>query len=342
MPVPLWRRHFFLRKSEYSDSVKPKILVIVGPTASGKSALAVRLALEMNARSKNRPRIRGAGKPSLEAYKSYDESGTGAPQRRRWGDFAGAEIISADSRQIYKGLDIGTGKITKREMKGVPHHMLDVASPKKVFTAHDYVEKARPILEKILKEGKTPIICGGTGFYIDALLGRITLPDVPANPKLRGKLVAMEAPQLFAMLQKLDKRRANEIDRHNPVRLIRAIEIAKALGKVPKMKTSPLPYEIKWIGMKTAEIPLRHKIHKRLLSRMKHGMVREAKNLHATGLSYKRMNELGLEYRYLALLLQKKITKKEMLEKLENDIWQYAKRQLAYWRRNPEITWRAA
>jgi len=275
------------------------VIVIVGPTASGKSAYAVELAHKL-----------------------------------------GGEVISADSRQVYKGLDIGTGKITKREMKGVPHHMLDISSPKKVFTAHDYVKKARPVLEKILKEGKTPIVCGGTGFYIDALLGRIVLPDVPINRELRGKLKGKSAPQLFAMLQKLDKRRAKEIDRHNPVRLIRAIEIAKTLGKVPKMKATPLPYQIKFIGMKIAEIPLRHRIHKRLLSRMKAGMVAEAKKLHANGLSYKRMNELGLEYRYLASLLQKKISKKEMLEKLENDIWQYAKRQMTYWRRNPEIRWK--
>ena len=320
---------FFL----YGSWVKPKIIVIVGPTASGKSAYAVKLATKL-----------------------------------------GGEVISADSRQVYKGLNIGTGKITKKEMKGVPHHLLDVADPKKVFTAHDYVEKARPILEKILAEGKTPIICGGTGFYIDALLGRIVLPDVPANRELRERLKGKSASQLFAMLQKLDPRRAKEIDRHNPVRLIRAIEIAKALGKVPKMKKNsrhtyspvgelrdpaslayaqsglaPLPYsrgsphKIQWIGMKIAEIPLREKIHARLLARMKYGMVTEAMRLHnpptSGGLSYKRMSELGLEYRYLALLLQKKITKKEMLEKLEIDIRKYAKRQMTYWKRNTDIIW---
>ena len=276
-----------------------EIVVIVGPTASGKSAYAVRLAKKI-----------------------------------------GGEVISADSRQVYKGLDIGTGKITKREMRGVPHHMLDVASPKKVFTAHDYVRKARPILEDILKRGKTPIICGGTGFYIDALLGRITLPDVPADPELRRELRGKSAPQLFAMLQKLDRRRAKEIDRHNPVRLIRAIEIARALGKVPKTKMKPLPYEIKFIGMKMAEIPLREKIRTRLLSRIKGGLGAEAKKLHESGLSFRRMEALGLEYRYLALLLQKKISKEEMLEKLENEIWQYAKRQMTYFKRNAAIEWR--
>jgi tRNA dimethylallyltransferase len=165
------------------------------------------------------------------------------------------------------------------------------------------------------------------------------------------------------MLQKLDPRRARKIDRHNPVRLIRAIEIAKALGRVPPLSDSSpkhtytitptdrrvLSYEkkkekteveIKWVGMKTAEIPLRTKIHTRLLSRMKAGMVAEAKKLHRGGLSYKRMEQLGLEYRYLALLLQKKITKKEMLEQLENRIWDYARRQKMYWKRNADIVWK--
>ncbi len=286
---------------------KPRIYVVVGPTASGKSAYAVKLAKKV-----------------------------------------GGEVISADSRQVYRGLDIGSGKITKREMQGVPHHMLDVASPKQVFTAHDFVKKARPILEKILKEGKSAVICGGTGFYIDALLGRISIPDVPPNRELRRGLRAVEAPQLYVILKKLDARRAREIDRHNPVRLIRAIEIATALGKVPLMsdlrgRSSPLPAnedcEVLWIGMKTAEIPLREKIHKRLHERMKYGMVAEAKRLHKNGLSFKRMEALGLEYRHLASLLQGKVTKEDMLIALESDIRKYAKRQMTYWRKNKDIVW---
>ena len=282
--------------------MKPRVYVIVGPTASGKSAYAVKLAKK-----------------------------------------TGGEVISADSRQVYRGLDIGTGKITKREMAGVPHHMLDIASPKKVFTAHDYVRKARPILEKILKEGKPAIICGGTGFYIDALLDRVSLPDVPPDRELRRGLAGKSAPRLFTILKKLDARRAKEIDRHNPVRLIRAIEIATALGKVPKMKKAPRPlpdHEEIWIGMKAAEIPLREKIRARLRARLNAGMVAEAKRLHEEGLSYKRMHELGLEYRRLASLLQGEITKDELLVALERDIWKYAKRQGTYWRRNGSIAWR--
>ena len=277
----------------------PRIVVIVGPTASGKSAYAVKLAKKLK-----------------------------------------GEIISADSRQVYKGLDIGTGKITKKEMGGIPHHLLDVASPKKVFTANQYVELGRTTIEDILARGKTPIICGGTGFYIDALLGRIALPTVPPNIKLRTQLAKKTAPQLFAMLKKLDTRRARDIDPKNPVRLIRAIEIAKALGRVPATKPKPLPYRIEWIGIQMAETKLRTRIKKRLYARMKAGMVAEARGLHKAGLSYKRMTALGLEYRHLALFLQKKISKADMCIQLEKEIWHYAKRQMTYWKRNTEIEWR--
>jgi tRNA dimethylallyltransferase len=249
------------------------------------------------------------------------------------------EVISADSRQVYRGLNIGTGKVTKREMKGVRHHLLDVADPKKVFTAHDFLEKGRPALDDIVRRGKTPIICGGTGFYIDALLGRLALPNVPANPKLRAQLEKKTAPQLYTILKRLDARRAKTIDRHNPVRLVRAIEIAKALGKVPVHKLTPSAYDVTWIGIKPDNEILRTKIHARLLARMKQGMVQEVRQLHARGLSWSRMEQLGLEYRWLARLLQKKISKDDMLRGLETDIWHYAKRQMTYWRKNKDIRW---
>lgn len=277
---------------------KKHIIVIVGPTASGKSAYAVKLAKKIN-----------------------------------------GEVISADSRQVYKGLDIGTGKITKKEMRGIPHHLLDVVSPKKVFTASEYRIEGHQVLKEILSRGNIPIICGGTGFYIDVLLGRIEMPDVPPSPVLRAKLEKKSAQALHAMLKKIDARRAKDIDAQNPVRLVRAIEIAKALGHVPRQKPKLLPYRIEWIGLKPDENTLRKKIHARLLARMKQGMLLEAKRLHKSGVSYKRMHALGLEYRYLALLLQKKITKKEMLEQLENRIWDYAQRQTRYWKRNTEIRW---
>ena len=276
---------------------RQKVIVIVGPTASGKSALAVEIARQ----------------------------------------FSG-EVISADSRQVYKGLDIGTGKITKREMKKIPHYLLDVVHPKKIFTAYDFTRHARRACTNILQNGKVPIICGGTGFYIDVLLGRISLPDVSANMKLRAHLEKKSTSELYRMLKKLDPRRARVTDRHNPVRLVRALEIAKSDHKTTIL-TTHTGYESFWIGLQPDAVTLRKKIHLRLLERMRAGMVQEAKRLHVSGLSWKRMEALGLEYRHLALYLQKKISKEAMLRELEARIWHYAKRQITYWKRNKDITW---
>jgi tRNA dimethylallyltransferase len=277
--------------------MKQKVIVIVGPTASGKTALAVQVARAI-----------------------------------------GGEVISADSRQVYRGLNIGTGKVTKREMKGVPHHLIDVASPKRIFNADDFVRFGRKAVVMIYHNNHIPIIAGGTGFYIDALLGNIVLPNVPPNAKLRKRLETLSAPELFALLKKKDPRRAEVIDEHNPVRLIRALEIAEAVG------ASPIPraeshYDVLWIGIDMPKEVLNEKIEKRLKARMKQGMLSEAKKLHAAGLSWKRMEELGLEYRYMARLLQKNITRKEFDTDLATEIRRYAKRQRMYWRRNTEIKW---
>lgn len=279
------------------EQTKPKVVVILGPTASGKTGLSIEIARKFK-----------------------------------------GEIISADSRQVYTGLDIGTGKVTKTEMKRVPHHLLDVASPKKVFTADDFMRLGRKAIDDILTRGKLPIIVGGTGFYIDTLVGRIIIPEVPPNKDLRKELEKKTAEELFGMLEKRDPRRAETIDRYNPVRLIRALEIAEALGTSPE-PSSELPYDVLWIGLKPDELTLREKIHTRLLARMRRGMVAEAKRLHAHGLTYTRMDELGLEYRHLARFLRGEVTKEDMLLELEAAIVQYAKRQITYWRRNTEILW---
>lgn len=298
------------------------VLVIVGPTASGKSALAVKLAMQRN-----------------------------------------GEIISADSRQVYKGLDIGSGKITKREMMGVRHHLLDVISPRKVFSAHDFVRLGRAAIADIHARGKLPIVCGGTGFYIDALLGRAPLPRVERDEKLRAALESKSAAQLFALLRRRDPRRAALMDtdseRNNKVRLIRALEISSAQPAVTSEKSVKNAYaeitdmgggisdesyvhdlyEIEWIGVDRADTVLRQRIHRRLLDRMKGGMVAEAKNLHNKGVSWRRMEALGLEYRYLSLYLRGHISKAGMLVELEKEIWQYARRQRTWWRRNKNIAW---
>jgi tRNA dimethylallyltransferase len=280
-------------------SEKNKILVILGPTATGKSSLAVKLAKKYN-----------------------------------------GEIVSADSRQVYKGLDIGTGKITKKEMCGIPHHMLDVISPKKVFSVSEWNKQTKKIITDIITRKKLPIICGGTGFYIQSIVDNIILPGVPPNKILRKKLGKYNLESLQRMLAKLDPRRFSNIDIKNRVRLIRAIEIATKLGQVPLLKPmSKGIFDIVQIGLTLPKKELKKKIHVRLLSRIREGMIKEARSLHHKGLSLKRMEELGLEYRYLAFFLQNKLTGPEFLQKLETEIWHYARRQNTWFKRDKTIKW---
>lgn len=277
--------------------MKKKILIIVGPTATGKSNLAVRLAKKFK-----------------------------------------GEIISADSRQVYKGLNIGSGKITKSEMRGVRHHLLNVANPKNRFSASDYQKLAGPILRYIVVQGRLPIVVGGTGFYIDTLTGNITLPEVPPNKKLREKLGKLSTEKLFKMLRKKDPARAQSVDTHNRVRIIRALEIVEALGKVPtaNSKSKATNYQFTWIGLKPENID--KKIRIRLEKRFP-GIIREVKRLHGQGLSWKRMYELGLEYRYVSEYVRGNLTREEAVEKLFTEIRRYAKRQMTYWKRNKKIEW---
>lgn len=251
----------------------------------------------------------------------------------------GGEIISADSRQVYTGLDIGSGKVTKKEMVGIPHHLLDIASPKRVYTVSDFVSDAARAIDDIRSRGKTPIICGGTGFYIDALLYGIALPGVPPNLPLRKKLLALPAEKLYAMLRKRDPKRAEDIHPNNKFRIVRALEIIEALGKVPKLEKPTLRYDAKIYGIQTDRKTLEEKIYKRLISRIKGGMIKEVSDLHKAGLSWSRMDALGLEYRHIARHLRGKTTKEEMTAELYRHICNYAKRQATWFKRNKDITW---
>ena len=275
----------------------PKIIAVVGPTATGKSDLAVDIALTFN-----------------------------------------GEIVSADSRQVYKGMDIGTGKITQSEMKGVPHYVLDVIDPKKVYDVELFKKDASVAINTILEQNKLPIIAGGTGFYIDALISGESFPNVPANQKLRKTLAKKSVDALMKEITRLDLRRAKTLDPYNKVRIIRAIEIARVLGSVPKIKRTKR-YETLFIGLTLDTEKLREKIHTRLVKRIDAGMITEIQNLHKKGVTWKRLFELGLEYRHVALFLQKKLTNEEMLTQLENEIVHYAKRQMQWFKRNTDIKW---
>ena len=279
-----------------------KIIVILGQTSTGKSDFAVEVAKNIN-----------------------------------------GEIISADSRQVYKGMNLGTGKITKKEMWGIPHYLLDITSPSRVFSVSDFQKRARKKIEEILKKNKVPIICGGTGFYIDAIVNGTIFPEVPPNKKLREQLSKKSTEKLFEMLKKLDSDRAQNIDPKNKVRLIRAIEIVKVLGKVPSLSPrqglGENKFKVLKIGLTLPLEILKERIKTRLLARIKKGMIKEVENLHKNGVSWKRMNALGLEYRYVSLSLQNKLSKDEMIEKLNTEIWHFAKRQKTWFKRDKNIIW---
>lgn len=275
---------------------RPKIVVVAGPTASGKSDIAVQLARKFN-----------------------------------------GEIISADSRQVYRGMDIGTGKVTRREQKLARHWLLDVASPTRQYTVAHFKRDAARAISDIKRRGKLPIICGGTGFWIDALVYDQSLPAVKPDTKLRARLTKQTAPQLFARLRKLDPVRAAGIDGHNPVRLIRALEIVLSTGRpVPPQKNGS-PFEPLYLGVSRPLPELKRRIEKRLDARLKAGMVAEVRRLHASGVSWKRLESFGLEYRWIARFLQNKIARTAMRGELLHDIIAYSKRQLTWWRKNPDV-----
>ncbi len=276
---------------------KPKVLVIVGPTASGKTSLSIELA------------------------KKFD-----------------GEVISADSRQVYRGLDIGTGKVTTEEMQGIPHHLLDVAEPIDTYTVADFVRDGRNATDGILSRGKLPVVVGGTFLYVDALLGKISTPEVPPNEMLRAKLELLTKETLFKMLEDRDPERALRIDKSNKRRLIRALEIIDAIGVVPKAQSEEL-YNTLTIGIDIEKETLQKNIHDRLISRIQKGMIEEVQSLHTKGLSYERLKELGIEYKYIAEYLEAKISKEEMLSQIEIKSRQYAKRQMTWLKRDKTIEW---
>lgn len=279
---------------------KPFVLVVLGPTATGKSALAIALAKHF-----------------------------------------GGEVISADSRQVYRGMDLGTGKVTPKEMAGIPHHLLDIEHPSRAYNVERFKSDAESALTGILARGNMPIICGGTGFYIESIVHNVVRPDVPTNKKLRTALSKKSLSELQLILKALDPKRFKTVDQQNPVRLIRAIEIATALGAVPQLKHKPSPYRFVQIGIECPDDELRARIEKRLDERLKKGMIAEVRALRSAPrpVSMRRLNELGLEYRYIALHLAGKLTKTEMRDQLATAIWQYARRQKTWFRRDKSITW---
>ena len=277
---------------------KPKVIVVVGTTASGKTSLAIELAKKFN-----------------------------------------GEVISADSRQVYKGLDIGTAKVTEEETEGVPHHLIDLVDIDSTYTVADFKNDASVAVTRILNRDKLPIIAGGTFFYVDALLGKSPITEVPPNETLRQELEKKDKADLYKALEKLDPRRAAEIDPDNKRRLVRALEIIAAIGAVPKKESGSSPYEVLTIGIEIDKDDLRERFRRRAELWLKNGFKAEVEHRLATGTSRERLQEIGFEYMLMLEYIDGRLTEPEFIQKFVEKNWQYAKRQRMWLKRDQNIIW---
>jgi len=293
-----------------------KLLVILGPTAIGKTDLALKLAKKL-----------------------------------------GGELVAADSRQVYKGLDIGTGKYSPKDyFKKFPRkwlinnvwiHGYDLVEPNKRFTVADFINFFWKISKKIWADGKLPILVGNTGFYITAALTGFETLGIPPHSKLRKRLEKLSSNELYAELQKIDKDKVKALsptEAKNPQRLIRAIEVAKFKKSHSKI-VSTYPYinreevNVLKIGLTCLREILYQRIDRRVDERINMGMIEEVKKLLAMGVSSQRLKALGLEYRYLTELVLGEIAKAEAISKLKFAIHDAARRQLTWFRREKDIIW---
>ena len=277
---------------------RPKVVAVVGPTASGKTSLAITLAQHCS-----------------------------------------GEVVSADSRQVYRGLDIGTGKVTAEEMQGIPHHLIDIADPHTIYTAADFERDAHAAITAILTRDRTPIVAGGSFFYLELLRGRMRPAPVPPNETLRAELANHSTEELFAQLQAADPQRAATIDPHNRRRLIRSLEIIAALGKVPPATPIASPYQWCLIGLHREPEELRARFRSRITDWLARGFAEEVRQLEAGGITPSRFEELGFEYSLMRQHLAGELSETALVDTFVAQNWQYAKRQYTWLKRDPAIQW---
>jgi tRNA dimethylallyltransferase len=252
----------------------------------------------------------------------------------------GGEVVSADSRQIYRGLDLGSGKITPAQAGTVKHHLIDVADLADYFSLAEYQRAAYGAIDAIAAAGKRPLLVGGTGLYISAIVEGYELVDVPPNDPLRAELEGLPLPQLAERLERADPDAARRIDKSNRRRLIRAIEITAGGRAHPATRQSSPRYRCLQLGLTWPREILEERIKQRLEDRLAKGLVAEVAGLRAGGVSDIRLDKLGLEYRYVTRFLRGELaTLDDVRRELIIAIRQFAKGQLTWFKRDHRIIW---
>ena len=285
---------------------KPKVIVICGPTASGKTALSIELAKKIN-----------------------------------------GEIISSDSMQIYKYMNIGTAKPTQEEMQGIQHYLLDFVEPNQRYSVAEYKKDAENAIEKILSKGKIPIVVGGTGLYVDSLIYGIEYQDIKLDEEYRKELEkrveAEGLEELYNEAQKIDPQSIEKISRNDKKRILRILEIYKATGKNKteqeiESRKNGVKYDYKVFAINMEREKLYERINMRVDIMIENGLIEEVENL------LEKYNEFptamqGLGYKEVVEYLQGKTSKEEMIEKIKRETRRYAKRQLTWFRKNKQTIW---
>lgn len=285
---------------------KEKVVVICGPTASGKTALSIELAKKIN-----------------------------------------GEIVSCDSMQIYKEMDIGTAKTTKEEMQGIKHYMLDIISPEERYSVADYKKEAKNAIREIIKKGKTPIVVGGTGLYVDSLIYEIEYPNIEFDEEYRKKLeiqVEKEGLEnLYEQAKKIDPEAIKKISQNDKKRIIRILEIYHATGynkteQERKSREKEPEFDYKVYGLNMPREKLYKRIDLRVDIMIKQGLIEEVEKI------YKKYSKFptamqGLGYKEVVEYLNNNLTKEEMIEKIKQETRRYAKRQMTWFRKNKQTIW---
>lgn len=250
------------------------------------------------------------------------------------------EIISADSRQIYKGYDLGTGKLTKEEMQGVPHHMIDILDSNEMFSVVDFQKRAYACIEDILSRGKLPIIAGGTGLYTRSVVKGYTFVEVEPDEALRAKLEAKSTEELYQELLSIDEEVAARNTKENRRRIIRALEKYYLLGKDALKDEYEPRYEVLQLGVTWPNPILHERIDDRMVRRFNEGMIEEVQKLMDEGATPEFMEALGLEYRHIYYYLSGKYKNKaELYDELGRAIKRFAKQQKTWFRKDKDIVW---